>query len=133
MEKVYFTPTKAQRALPGVSRMVAKLRKLHHAIRFLNSLEVEHDDELDDFYASASVNCQFHELSAKFYAALKLMVAKGYLLRDLEKGIVDFYAHHGEKEIFLSWKFGEKHIRYWHSTYSTYRERKPLSFLGNTF
>ncbi len=133
MKKIYFTPASAQSAIPEITRMVSSLRTLHQAIKFLNSIEVTHADEVDDFYASTSVNYQFHSLSSKFYRTLKTMVTKGYLLKDLEKGVVEFYAKHGDKEIYLSWKFGEKHMRYWHPTYVTFRERKPLSFLGNSF
>lgn len=133
MEKVYFTPSSAQRVIPELTKTVRKLQKLHKAIKFLNSLEVSHHDELDDFYASVSVNEQFHKLSLTFYATIKQMVKKGWLLKDLDKGLVDFYARHEEKEVFLCWKVGERHIRYWHTINSGYRERKPISFLGSAF
>ncbi len=133
MQKTYFTPAAAQTCIPELTKVVRKLQKLHKAIRFLNSLEVSHHDELDDFYASVSVNEQFHKLSLQFYTTIKQMVKKGWLLKDLEKGLVDFYAEHNNKEFFLCWKIGEKQIRYWHTINSGYRERKPISFLGSAF
>ncbi|MEK6967193.1 MAG: DUF2203 domain-containing protein [Nanoarchaeota archaeon] len=133
MQKIYFTPSAAEACITELSKTVRRLQKLHKAIRFLNSLEVTHKDELDDFYASVSVNEQFHKLSHQFYSEIKEMIKQGWLLKDLEKGLVDFYALHGNKEILLCWKFGEKQIRYWHGINAGYRERKPISFLGSPF
>ena len=131
MRKIYFTAESADKCIPEITRKLKKLRKLNKATKFLNSLEVEHKDDLDDFYASVSINTQFHRLSLQFYSELKRMIKKGYLVKDLEKGLVDFYAMHKDKEIILCWKFGETNIRYWHTLYNGYRERKPISFLGN--
>src|SRR3989338_6154044 len=133
MQKIYFTPSGVEACINDVSKTIRKLQKMHGAIKFLNSLEVSHKDELDDFYASVSVNEQFHKLSHQFYNEIKIMIRKGWMLKDLEKGLVDFYAKHNNKEIFLCWKLGEKQVRYWHNINAGYRERKPLSFLGRPF
>lgn len=133
MQKIYFTPSLAEKCISEITTTIKKLQELHKAIRFLNSLEVSHQDELDDFYTSVSINEQFHKLSKQFYRTIKSMIKKGWLLKDLEKGLVDFYATHEGKEIFLCWKIGEKQVRYWHAINAGYRERKPVSFLGSPF
>lgn len=50
----------------------------------------------------------------------------GCFLRDLEKGIIDFFYVHNKELVYLCWKRGEKKIGYYHDLDDGDRHRKPL-------
>lgn len=50
----------------------------------------------------------------------------GCELKDIEQGIVDWYAQKEGKEIFLCWKLGEKEVNHWHNVDEGFDGRKPL-------
>jgi hypothetical protein len=48
------------------------------------------------------------------------------VLRDLERGLVDFPALRDGREIYLCWEEGEPEVAFWHDRESGYGGRKPL-------
>lgn len=50
----------------------------------------------------------------------------GVILKDLEAGLVDFPAHRNGREVYLCWRLGEDHIRWWHEVDSGFAGRQPL-------
>jgi len=47
-------------------------------------------------------------------------------LQDLERGLVDFPAIVGGKEVFLCWQEGEPEVEYWHDLDAGFAGREPL-------
>lgn len=50
----------------------------------------------------------------------------GCLVKDLEMGLVDFYAMQDGEPIFLCWQFGEPVVAHWHGVDEGYAGRQPL-------
>jgi hypothetical protein len=50
----------------------------------------------------------------------------GCVVKDLDKGLVDFYALAGDRLVFLCWKLGEAEVSHWHPLDGGYGQRKPL-------
>jgi hypothetical protein len=48
------------------------------------------------------------------------------VLRDLDRGLVDFPAIHDDREVYLCWLEGEDEIRYWHDLEAGFAGREPL-------
>jgi hypothetical protein len=48
------------------------------------------------------------------------------VLRDLERGLVDFPALLDGREVYLCWEAGESEIGYWHDTDTGYGGRQPI-------
>jgi hypothetical protein len=48
------------------------------------------------------------------------------VLRDLERGLVDFPALLEGREVYLCWEAGESEIGYWHDIDAGYGGRQPL-------
>jgi hypothetical protein len=48
------------------------------------------------------------------------------VLRDLERGLVDFPALRDGREIYLCWEEGEQEVAFWHDPESGYGGREPL-------
>jgi hypothetical protein len=49
------------------------------------------------------------------------------VLRDLERGLVDFPALRDGREIYLCWEEGEDEIAFWHEPDTGFAGRKPLT------
>jgi hypothetical protein len=47
-------------------------------------------------------------------------------IKDADRGLIDFPAIIGGKEVFLCWENGEPDIEYWHDLESGYSGRQPL-------
>ena len=58
--------------------------------------------------------------------ALGDLQAMEIVLRDLERGLVDFPALRDGEEIYLCWEEGEDEIAFWHDQDSGYAGRQPL-------
>jgi hypothetical protein len=52
--------------------------------------------------------------------------ALGVLVKDLDRGLVDFPALRGDEEVLLCWQVGEDEIAYWHGVEEGFAGRKPL-------
>ena len=48
------------------------------------------------------------------------------LIKDLERGLLDFPAIIGGKEVFLCWEQGEEEVEFWHDLDSGYGGREHL-------
>jgi hypothetical protein len=52
--------------------------------------------------------------------------AVGVVLRDLERGLIDFPALREGREVYLCWEADEDEIRFWHDLDAGYGGRQPL-------
>jgi len=50
----------------------------------------------------------------------------GCLLKDLGRGLLDFYALSGDRLVFLCWKKDEPEVAHWHTLEAGYAGRQPL-------
>jgi hypothetical protein len=50
----------------------------------------------------------------------------GVLVKDLDRGLVDFPALRGDEEVLLCWQVGEDEVAYWHGLEEGFAGRKPL-------
>jgi len=48
------------------------------------------------------------------------------VLRDLDRGLVDFPSIRGGEEVFLCWEEGEDEVGFWHELEAGYGGRRPL-------
>jgi hypothetical protein len=59
-------------------------------------------------------------------SALLELQAVEIVLRDLDRGLVDFPALRDGREVFLCWEEGEDRVEYWHDLESGYGGRQPI-------
>jgi hypothetical protein len=64
---------------------------------------------------------------------LESIQESGCVVKDLDKGLVDFPTLLRGQEVYLCWKMGESGIRYWHGVDEGFAGRKPIDrdFLDN--
>jgi hypothetical protein len=57
---------------------------------------------------------------------LETIEGSGILLRDIDRGLVDFPAVLDGREVYLCWELGEDDVAYWHDMDAGYGGREPL-------
>jgi hypothetical protein len=66
------------------------------------------------------------EAFVELQAAANELDAMEVIVRDLERGLVDFPAILDDREIYLCWEEGEDEIGYWHETDAGFSDRQDL-------
>ncbi len=60
-------------------------------------------------------------------AALRELDERGIILRDPQRGLIDFPSRHsGGREVLLCWQLGEDDLAWWHLPEDGFAGRKPL-------
>ena len=49
------------------------------------------------------------------------------VVRDIDRGLIDFPALHDGREVYLCWELGEERIGFWHELEAGYGGRRPLA------
>jgi len=127
-----FTPTEANELLeelrPLAEEMVARRRALTDAAESRSNLAGRiagnggglEPQELVDVHEAL-------DREANAVASLVEQIqAYGVLVKDLDRGLLDFPARRGGEEVLLCWCVGEEEIGYWHGTEEGFAGRKPL-------
>lgn len=65
----------------------------------------------------------------RFRGQLAEVASRGCILRDLEIGLVDFYALSRDQIVCLCWRRGEPEVGHWHPVDQGFSGRRPLSEL----
>jgi hypothetical protein len=69
---------------------------------------------------------QVGEAFVELQAGLGALSAREIILRDLERGLIDFPAVRDGEEVYLCWIDGEPEIDFWHGLDAGYGGRQPL-------
>jgi hypothetical protein len=67
------------------------------------------------------------ELAEQLSQGVQAVHRRGCLVKDIDRGLVDFYALSGDRLIFLCWHLGEAEVSHWHSLEGGYTSRQPLN------
>ena len=66
------------------------------------------------------------ELTAQVRDGLRSIHERGCIVKDLDRGLLDFYALAGDRLVFLCWQLGEKDVSHWHTLTGGFAARQPL-------
>ena len=66
------------------------------------------------------------ELTEMLNSLMESITAKGIVLRDMERGLIDFPSMREGREICLCWLLEEPDVGYWHETDTGFASRKRL-------
>lgn len=50
----------------------------------------------------------------------------GAILKDINRGLIDFPAWREDHEVYLCWQYGEDDLAYWHEIDAGFAGRKPI-------
>ena len=65
-------------------------------------------------------------LTRQIEEGVQELLDRGIIIRDLQRGLVDFPSQREGREVFLCWIGGEERIEFWHETDRGFAHRQPL-------
>ena len=120
----HYTLDEANAALGWVQEAIAALREARMGLS---------DEEAREALAEAGpqngggdAGRVVSEAFLQLRAALAQFQEAEVVLRDLERGLVDFPALRDGREVYLCWVEGEDEIGYWHDLEAGFAGREPL-------
>jgi hypothetical protein len=132
----YFTLDEAHEALvdlgPLAEQMVGYRRELADAQGRRAALGAQVGTNGGDLTPSdfAEADEELERSAVALAECIERIQAEGVLIKDLDRGLLDFPALRDGEEILLCWQVGEDEIRYWHGVEEGFAGRKPLDDLG---
>jgi hypothetical protein len=129
------TLEEANALLPQVRAILKSLRDLRdRVLRIQAQIEIEEmtgvgsDGRLTPA-AQNAVTIQMDEFQVhtnQFENLLEELFQLGAHLKDLNRGLIDFYSVRDEKVVFLCWIEGESEIQHWHTIEGGFQSRQSL-------
>jgi hypothetical protein len=113
--KIY-TPELAMRSLPLVRRMAEDLRDVAEEIR---AVRLRKPASSEDAEREADLERRLAALMAEFDAL-------GIEVKDPFRGLIDFRARRGQREVYLCWCLGEDRVSHWHELDAGFSGRQPI-------
>jgi hypothetical protein len=121
-ERRYFTPDEANALLPDLRKRLERVREarlvlLRHAERVRSRAAGN---------GGGREGSEHWEAARDMRREIEVLAAAGVLLRDGERGLVDFPARRGDRDVFLCWQLGEDAVAHWHEVDGGFAGRRPL-------
>jgi hypothetical protein len=120
----HYTPEAARLLLPDVRRWLRRLveqrSRLEKSDARLTALRAGGAD------LGGPVVNDWVRTMAEIRAVLVEFQQREIQIKDLDRGLIDFPAIIGDREVFLCWEQGEDDIGFWHDLDSGYSGREPL-------
>ncbi|HEY6865663.1 MAG TPA: DUF2203 domain-containing protein [Candidatus Eisenbacteria bacterium] len=79
-----------------------------------------------DALALAGLERRRLELGEELGRGVQAVHRRGVVLKDLDRGLVDFYTVSGDRLIFLCWQLSEPEVAHWHTLEGGFAGRLPL-------
>jgi hypothetical protein len=122
--KRHYTREEANALLPDIRQWLRKLKQSQQELG-------KHEKRLSGMMATGEdvggdlVNQWVHAM-ADIKDVLSEFLTREILLKDAERGLIDFPSIIGDKEVFLCWEQDEKSVEFWHDLESGYANREKL-------
>jgi hypothetical protein len=119
-----FTIEEANACLPRIRALLSRLKDLR---RLIVGLQAKVD--IEEMTSGLAVEKLLKEMEAQvhiFHGLMQELQATGCELKDLEKGLVDFYGMHEGDIVYWCWQEGEASITHWHKLDAGFQGRQKL-------
>jgi hypothetical protein len=120
----HYTVEQANAALPWVSERIERLRAAREGLA---------DEEAREILSGAApsnggggAGRVVGEAFVELQRALAELQGMDVVLRDLDRGLVDFPSLRDGEEVYLCWEEGEDEIGFWHEPEAGFGGRRPL-------
>lgn len=115
--------------VPQLRSWVVRLRKVHDELHRLAAFwgrELEAPDH-PDHELKLRLDEEWKTLTGKLEHEVSALQEEGIEVKDLESGLLDFYALNDGEVVYLCWQRGEESVRFFHTLDGGYRNRRPIS------
>lgn len=120
----HFTLAEANALLPQLEGLLEQLRESKDELT-----DAEAHELLSEASGGNGGGEPGRQVGVAFLEVRRLLGAleeSGIVLRDIDRGLLDFPAIADGREIYLCWELGEEEIAYWHELAAGYGGRQPL-------
>lgn len=134
-----FTLAEANAQVPALTELFTRvftlrsqLRALYHKLDARRFAPVGEEFEPAIPGAPADVvhdRTLFKGMAEVLRADVNSILELGCVIKDIDIGLVDWYAHSGRDEVLLCWRFGEKEVGFFHGVDAGFAGRRPVSEL----
>ena len=120
----HYTREEASALLPQIREWLQQLEVLRSSMR-------KHDQQVESLLDAGtdrggpSVN-DWVRTMADIQRVLEEFRSREIFIKDPARGLIDFPAIVGGREVFLCWQPGEASVEYWHDLEAGYPGREPL-------
>jgi hypothetical protein len=125
-EKRYFTVEEANCLIPQIKAIVEQLRQGRRRLQRQRPTAEALAQKSGGNGGGSDAVTYLSDYSQTFGRGLAQLQALGVVLKDVERGLIDFPHRREGREVYLCWEYGEERIDYWHETDSGYSGRQPL-------
>jgi hypothetical protein len=120
----HYTVEQAEAARPWVAERVERIRDALGELRTPSAQAAL--DELDATVGGAWPTREVAGAVLSLLSAAEQLQAMDIVLRDPDRGLVDFPSIRDGEEIYLCWEAGEPRVAFWHEPDAGFAGRRPL-------
>jgi hypothetical protein len=121
----HFTVAEANALIPFLKEHFEKIhRKQAELVRQFPEIKEFLERKSSDFGFANSI--EYIQKGNEIGKLIDRISRTGVLLKDLQRGLVDFPHVSEGKQVFLCWELGEEEVKYWHEIEAGYVGRQPL-------
>jgi hypothetical protein len=120
----HFTREEANALLPQLTTLLTRLREARDELT-----DAEAHEALSEAAPANGGGEQGRQVGVAFLEVRRLLETlerAGIVLRDIDRGLVDFPAMLEGREVYLCWELGEDEVGHWHGMEGGYGGREPL-------
>jgi hypothetical protein len=120
----HFTRAEANALLPQLTALLGQLREAKGELT-----DTEAHEALSEAAPGNGGGEQGRQVGVAFLEVRRLLETveeAGIVLRDIDRGLVDFPALLDDREVYMCWELGEDEVAYWHELEGGYGGREPL-------
>lgn len=120
----HFTREEANALVPGLTELLGQLRDAKDELT-----DAEAHEALSEAAPANGGGEEGRQVGVAFLEVRRLLETverSGIVLRDIDRGLVDFPALVEDREVYLCWELGEDDVAHWHDLDAGYDGRQPL-------
>jgi hypothetical protein len=120
----HFTAEEANRLLPRIEPLLRRLREARDRLT-----DAELHEALSEAAPANGGGGPGRKVGQAFLEVRELLAELaelGIVLRDIDRGLIDFPAVFDDREVYLCWQLDEDEVAYWHDLESGFGGRQPL-------
>lgn len=120
----HFTRAEANALLPQLTALLDQLREAKNELT-----DAEAHEALSEAAPTNGGGREGRQVGVAFLEVRRLLETleqSGIVLRDIDRGLVDFPSLMEDREVYLCWELGEDEVAYWHDLDTGYGGREPL-------
>lgn len=140
MDKRYYTVDEVNQLVPGLQASFGLVMRIRAQLKTLyRSLDARGFAPTDENFAVTLPGAppdvvrdrgSFKGLVETLKEELSAVQSTGCFIKDIEIGLVDWFAERAGREILLCWRYGEPEVGFWHDLESGFAGRRPVSELS---